>query len=608
MTVVPAVDDDCEEQVLGQRTKQQQQQQQHQQEEDKDVLNKHITAMIYITFNLICQSLSGFGIGMSTFIWIGTLGPLAMGACTLGNMFANITGFSLIYGCATALDSLCAQEFGAKRYSNIGLHTQRAILILTLFSLPTVLLWSHADVVLHNVLFIPKEIATHAGFWSRSQSAGLWPLIVFECLKKFMQARNIVWPAVLTTTIGLGFNLGMNYYVLRVLKRGFDGAAMIVPMQNWLHLCLYVLIIAVRKWVILWRRKRASTRHAPFPASSLPSLAGLSALSAFGKQGLQRSPLFAARTPRPSLRGPLYGKIEMTTPESSGEDTAADDADNADDAADADDSQNAEGRRDRPNENDLALTPTPSPAPTAPAPPRPLRTQEEDPENDWPPLSPAVFDEWEPFLRIGVPGALSLFIEWGSFELAASIAGQLGATGLAAHGINMSTSGLLYMIPLSVSSATTTIAGHMIGSGRHDGARTILCIGVAIDFVYGALAASLLMFVLRDRWAGVFTQDPPTQRLIFEVMPMMGLYTVVDATKCITLNILRSGGKPQITVYVNAFVCVGVMVPLGWYLSLRCHRGLSGLWFSMSVAWGLATLAFGYIIATMDLRELKVVA
>ena len=482
----------------------------------KATFQDHLGTLGHITMNLVLQSLGGFGIGLSTFIWVGTLGPQAMGACTLGQMFANISGFSLIYGCATALDSLCAQEFGAKRYLSIGLHTQRAILILTLFALPTVLLWNHADVILHHVLFIPMPIAKMAGFWSRTLSAGLWPLICFECLKKYSQARNIVWPAVLTTSLGLFFNLCANYYVLCVLKKGFEGAASIVPLQNWLHLVLYVVIISLRKWVLHWKKEKSHQRR--------------------GEKG-------------------EYSKVTTALDESVG------------------------GSSDDFN----------------------------DPENDWPALSPAVFEEWVPFLKLGVPAALSLFVEWGSFELAASIAGQLGTTGLSAHGVNMSTCGLLYMIPLSVSSATTTVAGHIIGSGDVDGARAILGIGVGIDFAYGALAAALLVFVLRGRWGHVFTQDADTLQLIYDTTPMLGLYTVVDATKCITLNILRSGGLPSITLYVNSFVCVVVMVPLGWFLALRQGYGLAGLWFAMSFSWFLATCFFGYFLATLNLSRLKVI-
>ena len=498
----------------------------------EDDLRSHVRQLLALSGNLALQTLSGFGIWLSTFIWVGTLGPVATGGCTLGNMLANITGFSLIFGMATALDSLCAQSYGAKQYQRCGLHTQRAILILTVFSLPCIAVWWQAEWILHNILFIPSVIAFHAGRWTRTLSAGLWPLIAFECLKKLMQARNIVWPAVLTTTIGLGFNLAANYYVFRVRKWGFNSAAWIVPIQNWFHFFVFVIILCLRKWVVS-RRREASPSYDKLPEES----------------GHGSAVTTESKTSHPSSAGAGAG----------------------------------EGA-------------------------------EPDPEDDWPPLSAAVFDDWKSFLELGVPGALSLFIEWGSFELAASIAGQLGAVGLAAHGIFMSTSGLFYMLPLSIAQATTTVAGHIIGEGaavREDGgqaaARRIIMLGIAMDTIYGIVAAAVLMLVVRPVWGQIFTVDPATQQLVTETMPYMALYAIVDATKCITLNILRSGGMPTITVAVNAVVCLLVMVPLGWYLAIHQSKGLGGLWFSMSVAWALATVGFGFVLHNLDLRKLRVI-
>lgn len=53
----------------------------------------------------------------------------------------------------------------------------------------------------------------------------------------------------------------------------------------------------------------------------------------------------------------------------------------------------------------------------------------------------------------------------------------------------------------------------------------------------------------------------------------MFFYLVVDSTKCVTLNILRSTGRPQITVYGNLVSCLVIMLPLGWCLSVDMSYG-----------------------------------
>lgn len=56
-------------------------------------------------------------------------------------------------------------------------------------------------------------------------------------------------------------------------------------------------------------------------------------------------------------------------------------------------------------------------------------------------------------------------------------------------------------------------------------------------------------------------------------MPVMFFYTLVDSTKCVTINILRSTGRPQITVWGNLLSCLAIMLPLGWILSVDLSYG-----------------------------------
>lgn len=75
--------------------------------------------------------------GVSTLIFLGRLERAEfIGGATLGNMMCNITGFSLAFGLLSALDTLISQAYGAKLYRLMGLHAQRAIIILTLCTFP----------------------------------------------------------------------------------------------------------------------------------------------------------------------------------------------------------------------------------------------------------------------------------------------------------------------------------------------------------------------------------------------------------------------------------------------------------------------------------------
>lgn len=74
----------------------------------------------------------------------------------------------------------------------------------------------------------------------------------------------------------------------------------------------------------------------------------------------------------------------------------------------------------------------------------------DDPENTWPALSREVLRGWFEFLKLGLPGAASVFIEWGSYEISASVAGQLGDIKLAAHTVFMNTASFWFVFCCSL--------------------------------------------------------------------------------------------------------------------------------------------------------------
>jgi MATE family multidrug resistance protein len=168
-----------------------------------------------------------FGIPVITLFFVGRLGPLYLGAIALGNMIVNATGYSIGFGLANALDTFCSQSFGAKQYSMVGLHCQRAMLILSLLCLPIMCVWYFTEPFL-NLIGIDQEISSIAGEWAIFQILGLWPEFMAECLKKYLFAQSIVWPQAVTIAITTTEHLLVCW--LLVPRYGFLGAAIAAPL------------------------------------------------------------------------------------------------------------------------------------------------------------------------------------------------------------------------------------------------------------------------------------------------------------------------------------------------------------------------------------------
>ncbi len=93
-------------------------------------------------------------------------------------------------------------------------------------------------------------------------------------------------------------------------------------------------------------------------------------------------------------------------------------------------------------------------------------------------------------LRLGIPMGLSYLIEVTSYTFMALFIARFGTTTLAGHQIAGNIGAVLYMTPLSIGIATSTLVAQALGAHRHEAARTLsrhgILMAVMIACCYGA--------------------------------------------------------------------------------------------------------------------------
>lgn len=221
-------------------------------------------------------------------------------------------------------------------------------------------------------------------------------------------------------------------------------------------------------------------------------------------------------------------------------------------------------------------------------------------EEVWPSIGYQVLTNWSAFLSLGLPSAVSLMLDWGSFELMAGIAGQLGAVVLATHGVYMTTCSLFYMVPQSVAEATAVLGGNFLGNMKPEKAKAIIRLGICYDACVGFVSGGVLLFVLKPHWGPLFSSSVDVQQHIEASLPIMLVYISADSIKCVSSTIVRSIGKPYITIYGNAFSCLFIMIPLAFHLGIVQGMELWGIWGAMSVAWCFAAGLYLVVIYRID--------
>ncbi|XP_037469265.1 protein DETOXIFICATION 16-like isoform X2 [Triticum dicoccoides] len=169
---------------------------------------------------LVACSLLQYSLQVVSVMFAGHLGELPLSAASVASSFANVTGFSVLLGMGSALDTLCGQSYGAKQYDMLGTHAQRAIFVLMLSSVPLAFVLAFTGQIL-TALGQNPEISYGAGTYARLLIPGLFAYGLLQCLTKFLQAQNIVHPLVVCSGVTLIFHILLCWFLVQSSGLGY---------------------------------------------------------------------------------------------------------------------------------------------------------------------------------------------------------------------------------------------------------------------------------------------------------------------------------------------------------------------------------------------------
>jgi MATE family multidrug resistance protein len=162
---------------------------------------------------------------MAPILTMGHLGTKYLAAISLTTMTANITGFSVGYGLATALDTLCSQAYtGSTDKTALGKHLQRSFLVMVLASIPILILWTFTEPIL-LLLGQDKEIARLSAFFMMYMIPGLLPQLIYNCVLRYLQAQSIMKASLIITL----FSVPVNFFLQILFVYGINGFGIIGP-------------------------------------------------------------------------------------------------------------------------------------------------------------------------------------------------------------------------------------------------------------------------------------------------------------------------------------------------------------------------------------------
>ncbi|XP_062152007.1 protein DETOXIFICATION 16-like isoform X4 [Alnus glutinosa] len=193
---------------------------------------------------LIAVSMLQYSLQVISVMFNGHLGQLPLSGASMGSSFASVTGFTVLLGMGSALETLCGQAYGAKQYHMLGVHTQRAMLTLLALSFPLALIWYYTSTIL-IALGQDHEISTEAGVFNCWMIPSLFAYGLLQCLNRFLQTQNNVVPMLITS----GFTALLHVFVCWVLVfkvgLGIKGSALAITISNWVNVLLLAIYVEV---------------------------------------------------------------------------------------------------------------------------------------------------------------------------------------------------------------------------------------------------------------------------------------------------------------------------------------------------------------------------
>ncbi|TKW16097.1 hypothetical protein SEVIR_5G277000v4 [Setaria viridis] len=194
----------------------------------------------YLALPMVVVSLSQYAVQVSSNMMVGHLpGVLPLSSAAIATSLANVSGFSLLYGMASALETLCGQAYGAKQYRKVGADTYRAVVTLLFVCIPLSLLWVFMDKIL--VLIGQDPMISHgAGRYLIWLIPGLFASAVIQPVTKFLQSQSLIYPLLLSSVATMAIHVPLCYVMVFKTGLGYTGAALAVSISFWLNVAMLV--------------------------------------------------------------------------------------------------------------------------------------------------------------------------------------------------------------------------------------------------------------------------------------------------------------------------------------------------------------------------------
>ncbi|WJX55356.1 Protein DETOXIFICATION 41 [Trifolium repens] len=183
--------------------------------------------------------LFNYMLSFATLTFSGHLGSLELASASIASVGIQGLAYGIMVGMASAVQTVCGQAYGAKKYAVMCITLQRAVILhLGAAVVLTFLYWFSGDFL--RLIGQTKSIAEQGQVFARGLIPQLYAFALICPMQRFLQAQNIVNPLAYMAVGVFLLHVLLSWLVVYVLHYRLLGAALTLSFSWWILVFLEI--------------------------------------------------------------------------------------------------------------------------------------------------------------------------------------------------------------------------------------------------------------------------------------------------------------------------------------------------------------------------------
>ncbi|KAB2032623.1 hypothetical protein ES319_D05G387100v1 [Gossypium barbadense] len=226
-------------------------------------------------------------------------------------------------------------------------------------------------------------------------------------------------------------------------------------------------------------------------------------------------------------------------------------------------------------------------------------------EETWPELSSESFRLVFANLKLAIPSAAMVCLEYWAFELLVLLAGLMPnsevTTSLIAMCVN--TESIAYMITYGLSAAASTRVSNELGAENPRKAKTAMAVSLKLSILLALTVVVALAFG-HNIWAAFFTNTASIINQFASITPFLLISITIDSFQGILSGVARGSGWQVLAVWANLGTFYLIGMPVAGLLAFKFKLYAKGLWIGLIC--GLSCQAAALLLITLCRKWAKI--